>query len=170
MAPQPHSPRTQSPLTRGKHLAFTLPNRHVRLIPAHAGKTKMTDALTAAPPAHPRSRGENTAIARTVTDTMGSSPLTRGKRLDRAEHRADPGLIPAHAGKTTRIQRRSGTVAAHPRSRGENRELKQDDTGACGSSPLTRGKLAGATVSAPIPRLIPAHAGKTSRGHERLPS
>ena len=48
-----------SPLTRGKHLAFTLPNRHVRLIPAHAGKTKMTDALTAAPPAHPRSRGEN---------------------------------------------------------------------------------------------------------------
>ena len=39
-----------------------------------------------------------------------------------------------------------------------------------GSSPLTRGKRAGAKLSSPVHRLIPAHAGKTpgDRPHHRV--
>ena len=71
------------------------------------------------------------------------------------------GLIPAHAGKTTRP---AGTRAArrtHPRSRGENLELWPDGVPCGDSSPLTRGKRKGRRHSRPPGRLIPAHAGKT---------
>ena len=71
------------------------------------------------------------------------------------------GLIPAHAGKTAAASSDDSPIEAHPRSRGENRELKQDDTGACGSSPLTRGKPHLGHSSPAARRLIPAHAGKT---------
>ena len=50
--------------------------------------------------AHPRSRGENLMGLATTLLTEGSSPLTRGKRLERAAHPGCHGLIPAHAGKT----------------------------------------------------------------------
>ena len=69
-----------SPLTRGKRGPGDNRNLRRRLIPAHAGKTVRVQDRYVQVRAHPRSRGENTAIARTVTDTMGSSPLTRGKR------------------------------------------------------------------------------------------
>ena len=159
-----------SPLTRGKLDPPPLQPSEERLIPAHAGKTRSTAVHPIGRRAHPRSRGENGFARLTAVGLSGSSPLTRGKRVHRREGRRTRRLIPAHAGKTAAASSDDSPIEAHPRSRGENRELKQDDTGACGSSPLTRGKLAGATVSAPIPRLIPAHAGKTSRGHERLPS
>ena len=50
----------------------------------------------------------------------GSSPLTRGKRYPGARNCLRFGLIPAHAGKTTRAGPVSSPEAAHPRSRGEN--------------------------------------------------
>ena len=150
-----------SPLTRGKLAGQLLNRERRRLIPAHAGKTSILYHRSARARAHPRSRGENGFARLTAVGLSGSSPLTRGKRVHRREGRRTRRLIPAHAGKTAAASSDDSPIEAHPRSRGENRELKQDDTGACGSSPLTRGKLAGATVSAPIPRLIPAHAGKT---------
>ena len=54
-------------------------------------------------------------------------------------------------------------MAAHPRSRGEN--LLFDNVGKelPGSSPLTRGKLSCMNSMGVCTRLIPAHAGKTSR-------
>ena len=159
-----------SPLTRGKLDPPPLQPSEERLIPAHAGKTRSTAVHPIGRRAHPRSRGENLHPLSPIRTSEGSSPLTRGKRFCPPHGGRFVRLIPAHAGKTAAASSDDSPIEAHPRSRGENRELKQDDTGACGSSPLTRGKLAGATVSAPIPRLIPAHAGKTSRGHERLPS
>ena len=76
----------------------------------------------------------------------------------------DLGLIPAHAGKTVVHGRPASGLRAHPRSRGEN--VPGPDTAGMpgGSSPLTRGKPPD-QVSVDEPgRLIPAHAGKTSRG------
>ena len=68
-----------SPLTRGKLLRRDY-RRHVRgLIPAHAGKTWPRPLSSRARPAHPRSRGENEAMAESMRRTRGSSPLTRGK-------------------------------------------------------------------------------------------
>ena len=96
--------RGSSPLTRGKHGSLVVHELADRLIPAHAGKTELHGNETADCEAHPRSRGENTAIARTVTDTMGSSPLTRGKLFLSTRTPIPRRLIPAHAGKTKREQ------------------------------------------------------------------
>ena len=54
-------------------------------------------------------------------------------------------------------------AAAHPRSRGENGKAYLNLAVHAGSSPLTRGKLHDARQERHRPRLIPAHAGKTSR-------
>ena len=109
-----------SPLTRGKLLMRTNENLVGGLIPAHAGKTSSSGRLTLGTGAHPRSRGENEEQLFDYLDTTGSSPLTRGKLVGRVDGHPDHGLIPAHAGKTTRKG-----CAPFPRR---------------GSSPLTRGK------------------------------
>ena len=54
-------------------------------------------------------------------------------------------------------------MGAHPRSRGENTGREQVGQAIAGSSPLTRGKLLSSERSPRLPRLIPAHAGKTRR-------
>ena len=73
------------------------------------------------------------------------------------------GLIPAHAGKTRAGSFCPGLLAAHPRSRGENPKTRSDRLLDPGSSPLTRGKLKQLQALHDLPRLIPAHAGKTTR-------
>ena len=97
-----------SPLTRGKrdvgqHVTFLS-----GLIPAHAGKTWTWPGRNPRPTAHPRSRGENCCMARLMFSAPGSSPLTRGKLLERFWNAMLRGLIPAHAGKTAKngIRRR----------------------------------------------------------------
>ena len=77
---------------------------------------------------------------------MGSSPLTRGKRLFRPKARTNPRLIPAHAGKTQAKCSSLNLVRAHPRSRGENLRVGRSDSVCWG--------------------LIPAHAGKTPTGRQ----
>ena len=94
----------------------------------------------------------------------GSSPLTRGKLPHAPSIVLVEGLIPAHAGKTHRARWRTGSVAAHPRSRGENSWRVDFRFFGTGSSPLTRGKPGGPLGGAGGRRLIPAHAGKTPRG------
>ena len=74
---------------------------------------------------------------------------------------AVPGLIPAHAGKTTRSRRCPRLPPAHPRSRGENESASLGAVEEEGSSPLTRGKRRAHGHRHPPRRLIPAHAGKT---------
>ena len=150
-----------SPLTRGKRVAKMQSRDLPRLIPAHAGKTSGRPSPAALGRAHPRSRGENEGGHVDVDAGRGSSPLTRGKRLNRVLNRVGAGLIPAHAGKTD--TRRAGTsiTSAHPRSRGENLWLPPGRLRAGGSSPLTRGKRGRVGGDAWRGWLIPAHAGKT---------
>ena len=111
--------------------------------------------------AHPRSRGENGGPAQASARVEGSSPLTRGKRGDRRANTRRQGLIPAHAGKTTKTSSNYGDNQAHPRSRGENMGEPLVSFVTAGSSPLTRGKPVHATPPCRDLRLIPAHAGKT---------
>ena len=176
MAPQPHSPRTQSPLTRVKH-SLTAPNAPPGgLIPAHAGKTHLRPPKPDRRRAHPRSRGENAQCVDDVGVFTGSSPFTRGKPFCGLSVRACARLIPAHAGKTARSLGVLGRRGAHPRSRGENKPSFSAMLSAVGSSPLTRGKRLRPVPRTPLPGLIPAHAGKTqpyrpcpcpSRAHPR---
>ena len=68
-----------SPLTRGKRYRGCSRPRSRRLIPAHAGKTRVSGRTSAHTSAHPRSRGENGFSPTPHPAHAGSSPLTRGK-------------------------------------------------------------------------------------------
>ena len=154
--------RGSSPLTRGKQDAAARAVCWRRLIPAHAGKTPTKAGRGTSSRAHPRSRGENARITHREHDGGGSSPLTRGKLLERIRSIVHSRLIPAHAGKTAVANSRRLRIPAHPRSRGENCRGGRVVAGLDGSSPLTRGKrLSGASIHVTA-RLIPAHAGKTT--------
>ena len=152
-----------SPLTRGKRRDRQIQEHPERLIPAHAGKTTAVSRTTTSLRAHPRSRGENVLPARGWASHPGSSPLTRGKHVLVFRVGGHPGLIPAHAGKTSATSRNSSNSSAHPRSRGENLIQAVPMSVPLGSSPLTRGKRAGRFDRLVNGRLIPAHAGKTRR-------
>ena len=152
------------PRSRGENSAScesSIPTRW--LIPAHAGKTIGHRRRRRHRRAHPRSRGENCACSRRFDAWVGSSPLTRGKRLKLVWRHDEPRLIPAHAGKTRGASMIRGLGPAHPRSRGENRAAAALVSAARGSSPLTRGKLHAELLGEIDDGLIPAHAGKTPR-------
>ena len=152
-----------SPLTRGKLIRPLVYVGHLGLIPAHAGKTTRTRCRQPRQPAHPRSRGENSETLQALLADAGSSPLTRGKLRRGVAHIMSRRLIPAHAGKTRGPPYHPRRGPAHPRSRGENRDVIGAILGGLGSSPLTRGKQVANGQLARLHRLIPAHAGKTSR-------
>ena len=155
-----------SPLTRGKLWHGASVRRFGGLIPAHAGKTRLSMWITIPGRAHPRSRGENAYQSRARDIFKGSSPLTRGKHIAENLRRTRRGLIPAHAGKTLMPSQTLVTIWAHPRSRGENDKASSILGSLAGSSPLTRGKHGRRHQDHQAHRLIPAHAGKTSkRGH-----
>ena len=159
-----------SPLTRGKHWPTRTAIYTGGLIPAHAGKTHQTRDTRPKYRAHPRSRGENIKAAVSVVVEWGSSPLTRGKLIPRAGIPGVAGLIPAHAGKTSRRFGKCPWRTAHPRSRGENRDAERCAGRLEGSSPLTRGKLVAPRADLLRERLIPAHAGKTASRRRRRKS
>ena len=152
-----------SPLTRGKPPVQVGATLLTGLIPAHAGKTSGCEDCFALTRAHPRSRGENERHRRRHRLYPGSSPLTRGKHGHRLQRQNRRGLIPAHAGKTSRVQGSRSALRAHPRSRGENSISGLIVDRATGSSPLTRGKHYLTLPARPVNGLIPAHAGKTPR-------
>ena len=150
-----------SPLTRGKRPCIASSHKIYGLIPAHAGKTPGRPRGPTLGSAHPRSRGENTPWIRLAVRSWGSSPLTRGKHRNRVAQRQPRRLIPAHAGKTATDPYSRETLAAHPRSRGENGYDQLAEAAGNGSSPLTRGKRIRAACPPMATGLIPAHAGKT---------
>ena len=133
-------PGGSSPLTRGKLAAGMRRIRRMRLIPAHAGKTRGSTGPGVGWWAHPRSRGENSCASHMAAFRFGSSPLTRGKRAGWSATAKRWRLIPAHAGKTRHRQSARASASAHPRSRGENGRAPRISAPHTGSSPLTRGK------------------------------
>ena len=162
--PTGRGPRRQqgsSPLTRGKPGSSRVSGVGRRLIPAHAGKTRVIICSFLRAAAHPRSRGENHGRLTYLPSKPGSSPLTRGKptvgTMISAAHR----LIPAHAGKTQASPPEPRHAPAHPRSRGENPCAGTKRRPQTGSSPLTRGKRGVNGGAESLVGLIPAHAGKT---------
>ena len=159
-----------SPLTRGKRTIAGNGAADPRLIPAHAGKTVSPTSMFASAWAHPRSRGENSAVEARVLVDGGSSPLTRGKLVHLVGEVRRGRLIPAHAGKTKTDKPRGRVGTAHPRSRGENELECIAGQVVGGSSPLTRGKPPVPRYPTPRDGLIPAHAGKTEARRKRHPT
>ena len=150
-----------SPLTRGKPgLAHTTVLRQ-RNIPAHAGKTSITGVVVVAITEHPRSRGENINLTPTRLMNVGTSPLTRGKHVQKFVAFLLIRNIPAHAGKTRLYVTYPREIQEHPRSRGENIAVCCGKFKGYGTSPLTRGKRFMRVFVVQLRRNIPAHAGKT---------
>ena len=151
-----------SPLTRGKHPDDGADGGGLGLIPTHAGKTNTRHPTSAPGRAHPHSRGENPCPRSRTRALVGSSPLTRGKRLAVVVQEQRQGLIPTHAGKTRTRSAPGWRSRAHPHSRGENHGEHFGGGLVQGSSPLTRGKPLHAARELQYPGLIPTHAGKTN--------
>ena len=152
-----------SPLTRGKPPPPASPAAPPGLIPTHAEKTSSLASSASSARAHPRSRGENCLAVCQSFQYTGSSPLTRGKPRPRATLRRQPGIIPAHAGKTNQSGPPLAQHRDHPRSRGENDDSLNEAIQEVGSSPLTRGKREPRPTLLHRDGIIPAHAGKTQR-------
>ena len=114
-------------------------------------------------PAHPRACGENFIPRPRAAPFGGSSPRMRGKLTGELIHRGTTGLIPAHAGKTLGGIRFRWSAWAHPRVCGENPPAFYCRYGHPGSSPRMRGKRNDHAAASTTRRLIPAHAGKTTR-------
>ena len=94
----------------------------------------------------------------------GSSPLARGTLNQGGEKIDAAGLIPARAGNTPRSARKETRMRAHPRSRGEHRDMSGRPCLKSGSSPLARGTLGSSRRTFRVMGLIPARAGNTATG------
>ncbi len=93
----------------------------------------------------------------------GSSPPTRGTLSTINVNAGNFRLIPAHAGNTALESEAPMDGSAHPRPRGEHLYLPAELKPFPGSSPPTRGTQRMNQEFDHAGRLIPAHAGNTTR-------
>ena len=132
------SPRARG--TRGLRVRREL---QFRFIPASAGNTAPPSMRHWAIAVHPRERGEHLRVHFHHVRAGGSSPRARGTQHARAPGRGPCRFIPASAGNTLTRWLGRGTMAVHPRERGEHPGARH------------RGHR--------VQRFIPASAGNTSR-------
>ena len=132
------------------------------IIPALAGNTWAAVGQGSPNKDHPRSRGEYYFNCSQYRVGSGSSPLSRGIRLDPRADGARIRIIPALAGNTFNMTQKRQLCWDHPRSRGEYYWRSSNLVLTEGSSPLSRGiRPLGPSVSGWV-GIIPALAGNTS--------
>ena len=150
-----------SPLSRGIPSTPLVVSRPIRIIPALAGNTIYGRSKQGKTTDHPRSRGEYDLRAQQARKDDGSSPLSRGILMGRADQASLERIIPALAGNTLMRRPPSIVQGDHPRSRGEYRPPRAQSCRRYGSSPLSRG-IPSQLFNRHFPsRIIPALAGNT---------
>ena len=152
-----------SPRMRGKPIGAFRFFGCVRIIPAHAGQTCNHGQLAEPVPDHPRACGANPFCLARVGLSGGSSPRMRGKPVFGGECTLESRIIPAHAGQTPSRRRKATRCPDHPRACGANAPAAGTCRCAPGSSPRMRGKQRFVVSIVCSFRIIPAHAGQTSR-------
>ena len=130
-----------SPLTRGTLLQRMVLPGAIRFIPAYAGNSPLRHFAIISPAVHPRLRGELFISPHTARHDAGSSPLTRGTRIEGEGFEVSFRFIPAYAGNSLRASSERSSF--------------------CGSSPLTRGTHDLSDAIAIFGRFIPAYAGNS---------
>ena len=109
-----------SPLTRGTPETGLGSGGQGGIIPAHAGNTDDKGGHLRVAGDHPRSRGEHQSDKQRRQHGEGSSPLARGTHNHHFFTGTAGGIIPAHAGNTSRWCLSIPSRRDHPRSRGEH--------------------------------------------------
>ena len=149
------------PRMRGKLSYDTAPGEGSGITPAHAGKTIFNSKSCLTRKDHPRACGENLRWTIQHLSQSGSPPRMRGKHARSIEITYNPGITPAHAGKTRQQKTAPPAGQDHPRACGENKTQWSPTRNQPGSPPRMRGKPDGVAVGAALERITPAHAGKT---------
>ena len=135
--------------------------RPCRIIPAYAGSTVLDSGDHDDVGDHPRIRGEHTPTRTETSGASGSSPHTRGARAEPDGTTSSHRIIPAYAGSTNALAFTWGSVADHPRIRGEHGPVLSYNAPWTGSSPHTRGAPVFLRIPATPIGIIPAYAGST---------
>ena len=148
---------------RGKHLPGKGVKWQSRIIPAHAGQTAHGAPSPVTVSDHPRACGANETLLRTACAYCGSSPRMRGKLGSQVGGEAPCRIIPAHAGQTRMLWSSRMISPDHPRACGANRIPDAHRSSPSGSSPRMRGKRAHRLGLCGLQRIIPAHAGQTTK-------
>ncbi len=156
-----------SPRARGTRMLETAPGLKPRFIPAGAGNTSISRALTSVGAVHPRGRGEHGWQAVAVNCCDGSSPRARGTQPLRIHAQLQRRFIPAGAGNTVGFGLFPCSRPVHPRGRGEHTSSPLPMLMPCGSSPRARGTPSCGRRCSSSRRFIPAGAGNTARIHYR---
>ena len=134
------------------------------IIPAHAGNTRAGSGCPGWPGDHPRACGEHNAAGHGILRLVGSSPRMRGTQNNNRNPVAPVRIIPAHAGNTALGIATTALTGDHPRACGEHDTPLHTPLNVIGSSPRMRGTPAQHRALLDESRIIPAHAGNTSRG------
>ena len=156
---------TDHPRIRGEHdLDRPRTGRKTRIIPAYAGSTRLRAFADTRRRDHPRIRGEHSGQSQVAVGFDGSSPHTRGARVQHQPVKAQPRIIPAYAGSTRATARIWRAPRDHPRIRGEHGGGWAWLTigGGGGSSPHTRGAQEVCGNYGAEYGIIPAYAGSTA--------
>ena len=150
-----------SPLSRGIQFHASVCHGHCGIIPALAGNTGWRPMWWSPEWDHPRSRGEYDLASHHDSCSAGSSPLSRGIPWGVGDELLGRRIIPALAGNTELPSASLMGTPDHPRSRGEYARGAGVGSPGSGSSPLSRGILAGVVGEGDAQRIIPALAGNT---------
>ena len=136
---RPALPLGSSPRVRGAGLVIRDAEREAGIIPARAGSRERSRGPAACSRDHPRVCGEQHSYSGKVHTFQGSSPRGRGVGVLEGEHRLRRGIIPAHAGSSSRKSASSSTTRDHPRACGEQEWHHTLPFGTQGSPPRVRG-------------------------------
>ena len=150
---------------RGKPRNSPRASDNCRIIPAHAGQTRIVGRVCHGSPDHPRACGANPSFFVPSPICLGSSPRMRGKPHGFVTRVLTDRIIPAHAGQTRLLFLCALMATDHPRACGANKSSPTPGADIDGSSPRMRGKLRGVQGNRGHRRIIPAHAGQT---HDEL--
>ena len=109
-----------SPHMRGTQQRALADVNAIGIIPAHAGNTHPPTPYNTSGRDHPRTCGEHILLTNVLTGAWGSSPRMRGTRELGGPAAPGLGIIPAHAGNTSRFSKSSAAAWDHPRACGEH--------------------------------------------------
>ena len=133
-----------------------------RFIPAYTGNSGGSTAASCSATVHPRVHGELDRPGHGARARAGSSPRTRGTRLEPGVEPVELRFIPAYTGNSVSRPSRTHRTPVHPRVHGELGAILLSDDLPLGSSPRTRGTPAEEALGRGVGRFIPAYTGNSS--------